>query len=642
MYMAGGRVATVQRIPAAGSSFVRRYGIGLLAAAGSTAVRVALMPLLGTRPPYITFYLGTVVAAAFGGMGPGLTVVFIGTVFGLVVLPGGPVDIAQEATRLVLFILSGFGICLVAEGMHRQSRRVQEQAQDLERVVRMLDLANVFVRDSSDRITRWNSGCCRLYGYTAEETVGRVSHDLLGTRFPEPLDVIRRKVLAEGSWQGELSHTAADGREVVVTSNWILQREGSGDDFSILEVNTDITGRKRAEETLKEERAKLVAVVETLDVGVMITDGTGTVLSMNPAARRLYGFAPSAEMPIPHEEFQRRFELRDLDGRLLSLEERPLGRALYGDFFDHLELSVRNVKTGREWIGSWSAAPVRDSEGEIQLLVFTVHDITQGKRAEAVLQRAKDELELLVRQRTEELRGKELLLEQQSRQAAMGEMVNNIAHQWRQPLNSLGLMVQSFPMLFKSGELSYEGLQEKAKKAMEIIRHMSQTIDDFRDYFKPEKERVPFRATEVVSKAMKLTQDHFKTLNIEMEVNAPADPVIVGYPNQFGQVLLNILLNARDAVVERKVPAPKISITIKAENGNAVITIGDNAGGIPDDILPNIFEPYFTTKGPEHGTGIGLYMSKTIIEKNMAGKLAGYNTEEGAEFRIEVTASAEE
>ncbi|MDO3379463.1 ATP-binding protein [Geoalkalibacter halelectricus] len=125
-------------IPAADPTFLRRYGIALLAAAGVIAVRLALMPLLGTRPPYITFYLGIVIAAAYGGIGPGMLVTFIGVAFGFVVLPAGPVVIAQEATRLGLFVLSGVGICLVAEGMHRQRRRVQEQAQELVRVAEKL------------------------------------------------------------------------------------------------------------------------------------------------------------------------------------------------------------------------------------------------------------------------------------------------------------------------------------------------------------------------------------------------------------------------------------------------------------------------------------------------------------------------
>jgi PAS domain S-box-containing protein len=727
------------------------------------------MPLLGTRPPYITYYAGIVIAAAYGGMGPGLLVMFIGVVFGFLVLPAGPVVIAQEAARLGLYILSGVGICLVAEGMHRQRRRVQEQAQDLARVVRMLDLANVIVRDSSDRITRWNSGCRRLYGYGAGEAIGRLCHDLLQTRFPEPLEAIRAKVMAEGSWHGELIHTAADGREVVVSSEWVVHREGDAGDFSILEVVSDITGRTRAEEALrqseehlrqthelleavtagthehvatvdndlrftyvneayrrdfleifgseprlgesmvtalahlpdeqraavnvwkralhgetvietlafgdpgrkrkfwdlrfapildgegrivgageiahdatervlaeeaaKEERAKLAAVVETLDVGVMITDRDGTTSFMNPAGLRLLGVASSKEIPRL-QQFERLCEMRDLEDRFIPPEERPAQRAVAGDHFDHLELQVRNLESGREWIGSWSASPVREEHGEVQFLVFTVHDITDRKHAEAVLQREHKELELLVRERTEELRGKELLLEQQSRQAAMGEMVNNIAHQWRQPLNSLGLLIQSLAMMREIS--SKEELEEMAAKAMKIIQHMSQTIDDFRDYFKPDKERVPFHPAEAVARVLKLTEDNFKANNIPIEVITKADAVVVGYPNQFGQVLLNILLNARDAIVERKVPSPKVSITIDTQDGRAVITIADNAGGIPEDILNKIFEPYFTTKGPDKGTGIGLFMSKTIIEKNMGGKLVAYNVEDGAVFKIEV------
>ncbi|KAF0214654.1 MAG: multi-sensor signal transduction histidine [Geobacteraceae bacterium] len=279
---------------------------------------------------------------------------------------------------------------------------------------------------------------------------------------------------------------------------------------------------------------------------------------------------------------------------------------------------------------------------EINLLSSMAEDISfaldnlnreaRRREAERALQ-----AETAERLRTmEELREKDRMLLQQSRQAAMGEMIGNIAHQWRQPLNTLGLTIQEVLMMYELGEFSREYLEARVNTAKEIIFHMSQTIDDFRNFFRPDKEKVPFKVNRVVAKTLSLIEGSFNSLQIRIEVDATGDPVINGYPNEYAQVLLNILINARDALLERRIDNPKVVILMSEENDKAVVTVTDNAGGIHEDIMYKIFDPYFTTKGPDKGTGVGLFMSKTIIEKNMNGALIARNTGEGAEFRIEV------
>jgi len=236
----------------------------------------------------------------------------------------------------------------------------------------------------------------------------------------------------------------------------------------------------------------------------------------------------------------------------------------------------------------------------------------------------------------EELSQKERMLLQQNRLAALGEMISNIAHQWRQPLNELGLIVQELPIMYDQGVFSREYLGESVAKFMKVLTHTSKTIDDFRNFFKPDKETVPFRVRAVVDNALSLVAESFRHLGITVTVSSPGDPFIYGHPNEFSQAVLNILFNARDAFLDRKIQLREIVIDIFQEGDSAVVTIADNAGGIPEAILDKIFDPYFTTRGPEQGTGIGLYMSKMIIEKNIPGKLSARNREGGAEFRIEV------
>jgi PAS domain S-box-containing protein len=236
----------------------------------------------------------------------------------------------------------------------------------------------------------------------------------------------------------------------------------------------------------------------------------------------------------------------------------------------------------------------------------------------------------------EALREKEQMLIQQSRQAAMGEMIGNIAHQWRQPLNSLGLIIQHLLMFYDLGDLTRDYLEKSISQSMEIIHHMSRTIDDFRNYFRPDKEKTTFKVGEAIANTLTLIEDSFKSQYIEIEVVAKDDPAIYGYRNEFAQALLNILNNARDVLMERRTVSPKVTIIVSSEGERTVVTVKDNAGGIPEEIMEKIFDPYFSTKELQQGTGVGLFMSKTIIEKNMGGRLTARNAGDGAQFRIEI------
>jgi len=167
---------------------------------------------------------------------------------------------------------------------------------------------------------------------------------------------------------------------------------------------------------------------------------------------------------------------------------------------------------------------------------------------------------------------------------------------------------------------------------MDQLQYMSRTIDDFRNFFSPNKQPIVFRIKNVVNKILNFTEVSFKHNNVKVELQILADPKIEGFPNEYSQVVLNIMNNARDILKQKKERHRLVKICLDEENMKSVLTISNNGGKINPKVLPRIFEPYFSTK--EEGTGLGLYMSKTIIEKNMKGKLLVRNCEDGAEFKV--------
>ncbi|MBF0518939.1 MAG: response regulator [Nitrospirae bacterium] len=227
------------------------------------------------------------------------------------------------------------------------------------------------------------------------------------------------------------------------------------------------------------------------------------------------------------------------------------------------------------------------------------------------------------------------LLEVQSRAAQMGELINAIAHQWKQPLNLLALIIQ---------EMENTGLDEKqykdfvsglVKEGMNQISYMSKTIDDFRDFFKPSKEKKLFYPLYAIRNALDIIGKQYKINDIAIKITGDKHAIAFGYQNEFKQTVINLLNNARDAFSSNQTPDRKVDITVKDNGTKTTITIQDNAGGIPAHILPTIFDPYVSTKGA-NGTGIGLSISKTIIEDNMGGSLNANNTADGALFTIEL------
>ncbi len=231
-----------------------------------------------------------------------------------------------------------------------------------------------------------------------------------------------------------------------------------------------------------------------------------------------------------------------------------------------------------------------------------------------------------------ELRQKDQLMISQGRQAAMGDMIGNIAHQWRQPLNALAMVLGNIQQAFHYQELTAEYLDGVVIKGNQLIQKMSTTINDFRNFFMPDKEKTVFSAHEQIKHAFSLVEASFKSQNITIHQKAEHDLTLFGFPNEYSQVLLNLLSNSRDAIKADGAVAGHITIRLYERDGQGCVSVSDSGGGIPDDVIDKIFEPYFSTK--EMGTGIGLYMSKMIIERSMNGTIEANNIDGGAEFVV--------
>ncbi len=254
-----------------------------------------------------------------------------------------------------------------------------------------------------------------------------------------------------------------------------------------------------------------------------------------------------------------------------------------------------------------------------------------------------DELELLNRSLEDRVgeeikihRQKDKMLIQQSKMAEMGDMLSMIAHQWRQPLNQVSYILMNIESAYEYKELSAEYLEEKLKEGNEQIEFMSTTIDDFRNYFRPDKEKELVLVSDIVESSISLMKHTLELNAIEVELTSEGREQTYIYKNEFIQVMLNLIKNAKDALIANDVKNPNINIVTSCFKDKLIVKVIDNGGGIDSMIIDKVFDPYFSTKDEKNGTGLGLYMSKMIIEEHLDGKLSVSNTENGACFKIEV------
>jgi len=230
----------------------------------------------------------------------------------------------------------------------------------------------------------------------------------------------------------------------------------------------------------------------------------------------------------------------------------------------------------------------------------------------------------------------ELMLAQ-SRHAAMGEMIGMIAHQWRQPISVISMIVNNMLVDVELSGINENECLSGGENILNQVEYLSKTIDDFRDFFRPNKEKESVQIIDIAKEVQTVMGASFVHHNIAFEIQNFSNKEVKTFSRELLQVFMNILKNAKEAFETKQQEEKKIVLKIYDEDNSVTTEICDNAGGIKNEILPRIFEPYFSTKDQKTGTGLGLYISKIIVEKHLDGSLGAFNNEiGGACFRIKL------
>lgn len=519
---------------------------------------------------------------------------------------------------------------------------------------------------------RW----AEMLGYSVDEIQKHVSmwEHLV---HPEDLPMVRQ--ILEQHLAGTTPHYESEHRLLAKSGEWkwildrgkVVEFACDGTPLRAAGTHTDISERKLSEEAVRKSEERVLLLLNSTAEAIFGVDLQGNCTFANPSCLRMLGYSEQNELlgrnmhDLIHHSYP--------DGKPLPVAECDLCRALYENRIRHWdELKLWRAEGSGFFAECWCHPQVMS--GMVNGAVITFNDITERKQAQEELALKQSQLEELnlslheqtalledeigerqqvqeqlavkrkqleklnseLQQRVEEavneLRQRDQMLISQGRQAAMGEMIGNIAHQWRQPLNSLSMLIANLQVARRKNELTEQYLHEYTATANRLIRKMSTTISDFRNFFSPDKEMVLFSAREQIQQAVSLVDAAFKSGNISISIDAEEDCVLNGYPNEYSQVLLNLLSNAKEAIQGAGTISGKIGVTLMKQKGIGVLTVWDNGGGIPEAINDKIFEPYFSTKSM--GTGIGLYMSKMIIERNMNGIITASTRGGGAEFKV--------
>jgi PAS domain S-box-containing protein len=510
-------------------------------------------------------------------------------------------------------------------------RKKAEEA--LREQARVLDLAQVMVRGLDGRIVSWSKGTEKLYGYSPGEAVGHFSHELLHTKFPETLEQIEGKISRAGVWEGELVHRKKDGNDVVVASVWVLHCDDAGNPISVLESNTDITARKRAEEEaslrsqeslrlqrdLEDQKRMLQSVLDSMTEGLVAADAQGRFLLWNPAARNIVGMGAANVLPDEWSKYYGVF-MEDTVTPFPD-EQNPLARAIRGESSSAV-MYLRNAELEE---GAWieiSANPLRDKEGKVCGGVTAFRDITQRRLDEQKIRKLNEELEERVVQRTAQLEAANHELE---------AFTYSVSHDLRAPLRHIGgfsrILVEDF-----GPEMAPEA-RNHLQRIIDGVQRMGLLVDELLNLARVGRHAVKLQTADlnsIIEEVITLLQPEAACRSVTWKIArlpvANCDPILIK------QVFQNLIANALKFTRPRE--HALIEISQRRENGRIEIAVSDNGVGFNMKYKDKLFGVFQRLHRPEdfEGTGIGLATTQRIITKHGGRVWAESEVDKGATF----------
>lgn len=474
-----------------------------------------------------------------------------------------------------------------------------------------------------------NSTAAKEGGYqiSSAEYIKRYVHP--DDVFIIPVEVKKALESQEKEYTSFVEIRVLRGGEIVYASaNFRLLYDDNGDAQKAIGASQDITEQKLAQLEIERTSSEWVQAMDAFGDMIYLLDTKRHLIRAN---KKFY-----AAMGIDEKQALGAV-ISELTHPNLDPQGCPICSAQMAFEDKNMILEADDVHNPTTLPLEITIKTIKNELQEPVAVITSLHDLSHTRRIEQELRVLNESLEIRVHEELIKNREKDLLLIRQSRLAAMGEMITNIAHQWRQPLNALAITIQDTKYAFEENELNEPYIDKMVTDSMRLINYMSHTIDDFRSFFRPDREKERFRVAEACELAAHVIADSLKNNFIGFETNYKDDELyLMGYPHEFSQVILNLLSNAKDALLERKTKKPSILLEISKYNENIKIIVQDNGGGVDADVLERAFEPYFTTKEQGKGTGLGLYMSKMIVEQHMEGKIYAYNTDDGACFVVEL------
>lgn len=518
-------------------------------------------------------------------------------------------------------------IHLLVNTMNNMIQTIKHERMELEeseqRYSSLLDSMQemVFIKDSKLRYILTNKALENFFGQTKEQLFFKNDHDLMDKDFAQACTVSDELVISK---QELVISEEQIGDKIFETHKFPVKisenRMGLGCYVA------DITAKKKQEQDILEAKEKLEITLEAVKIGIWEWNIPSGKVIWDKNCYELLGYTYN-EFEVTYDVWKSLQHPDDMETTHQDIQEQ-----LKNDNHYSIEFRLKKADGSWMWIEGRGKSVLSDSNGNAIKMVGTHTDITAIKEYEESLEqevtnktKELNELNLNLENRivdeVEKNRQKDILLQQQTRLAAIGEMMGNIAHQWRQPLSAITATISGLKLKEEFNILESNDIAKANDSIMKSAEFLSKTIENFRNFFSKNNSQKDFLVVDSIQDTLDIIKASYENHFIKVNLNTDTSISYFGNENLLSQVMLNILSNSKDALLQNHIENKIVSISLMQEGENIKITIKDNANGIPIDIIDKIFDPYFTTKHQSQGTGLGLYMSSQIIQNHFKGML---------------------